>query len=124
MASQQARSWRDLSKRSAFLIHLALSLLVFLSLVAVMATLWFPGELFFFDGGWQGLKLVALVDIVLGPALTFLLWRPRKSDLSMDMSLVALIQVAALGYGFSTTYQQRTVAVVFAENKFPLTYRL
>jgi hypothetical protein len=118
MAIEAANNWRALSKRNAFLIHLALSLLVFMTLVAVMVTLWFPGELFFLDGGWQVLKLVALVDIVLGPALTLMLWRPRKPDLVLDMSLVAVIQVAALGYGFVTAYQQRTLALVFAENNF------
>ena len=83
-----------------------------------MMLYWFPGDLFFIDGGWQGLKLVAMVDLVLGPALTLILYKPGKPKLVMDMSLIAFIQIAALGYGFYTTHQQRTVAVVFAEHNF------
>lgn len=102
----------------AFIIHLLVSLLVFSSLVVVMMLYWFPGDLFFIDGGWQGLKLVAMVDLVLGPALTLILYKPGKSRLIMDMSIVAAIQIAALGYGFYTTHQQRTVAIVYAERGF------
>jgi len=79
---------------------------------------WFPGELFFLDGGWQGLKIVALIDLVLGPILTLVLYKPGKSSLLFDMSCVAAFQIAALAYGFYATYHQRTVAVVFADRNF------
>jgi len=110
--------WASLSTRKAFAIHLALSILIFSSLVFVMLMWWFPGELFFLDGGWQGLKIVALIDLVLGPVLTLLLYKPGKKGLLLDVSCIALFQLAALGYGFYTTYQQRTVAVVFADRNF------
>ena len=106
------------TRARAFGIHLLVSLLVFSSLVAVMILYWFPGDLFFIDGGWQGLKLVAMVDLVLGPALTLILFKPGKPNLILDMSMVAAIQIAALGYGFYTTHQQRTVAIVYAERGF------
>lgn len=113
-------SWPSMrpSKGVAFAIHLTLSLLIFSLLVGIMLLYWFPGELFFLDGGWQGLKLVAMIDLVLGPALTLLLYKPGKPKLLLDMSLIAVLQIAALSYGFYTTHQQRTVALVFAENGF------
>lgn len=110
--------WKSLSTRKAFAIHLTLSLLIFSSLVFVMLMWWFPGELFFLDGGWQGLKIVALIDLVLGPLLTLVLYKPGKPSLVFDMSCVAAIQIAALAYGFYATYHQRTVAVVFADRNF------
>ena len=102
----------------AFAIHLTLSLLVFSTLVVMMLVYWFPGELFFMDGGWEGLKLVAMVDLVLGPALTLILFKPGKPKLWFDMSVIAALQIAALSYGFYTTYHERTLAVVFADNEF------
>ena len=107
-----------LSRVQAFAVHLTLSLLVFSTLVFVMLRWWFPGELFLVDGGWEGLKLVAMVDLVLGPALTLILYKPGKPKLALDLSLIAAVQIAALGYGFVTTWQQRTVAVVYAERAF------
>lgn len=116
----RASSWLTMrpSKGVAFAIHLTLSLLIFSSLVLMMALYWFPGKLFFIDGGWQGLKLVAMVDLVLGPALTLLLYKPGKPKLALDMSLIAAFQIVALGYGFYATHQQRTVAIVYAEQGF------
>ncbi|PID62038.1 MAG: hypothetical protein CSB44_04665 [Gammaproteobacteria bacterium] len=113
-----ARGWRALTVGQAFAIHLSLSLLAFSTLVAMMILFWFPGELFFIDGGIQGLKLVAMVDLVLGPSLTLILYRPGKPKLLLDMSLIAMVQISALTYGFYTTWHQRTVAVVFADNSF------
>ena len=114
----KASGWRSLSRWQAFTIHFVLSLLIFATLVALMVMWWFPGELFLLDGGWQGLKLVAVVDLVLGPALTLILWSPKKPSLGFDMCFVAAFQIAALTYGFITTYDQRTVAMVMAENTF------
>lgn len=107
-----------LSRGVAFAIHLVSSLLIFSILVIVMLLYWFPGELFFIDGGWQGLKLVAMVDLVLGPALTLLLYKPGKPKLILDMTMIASIQIAALAFGFYTTYHQRTVAIVYSEKAF------
>lgn len=102
----------------AFGVHLFISLMVFSTLVALMLVYWFPGDLFFMDGGWEGLKLVAMVDLVLGPALTLILFKPGKPGLKLDLSVIAAMQIAALGYGFYTTYHHRVVAVVFADNEF------
>lgn len=118
MSTNTTGRWANLPTRTAFAIHLTLSLLIFSSLVFAMLMWWFPGELFFLDGGWQGLKIVALIDLVLGPLLTLILYKPQKKNLLMDMSLIAAFQLAALGYGFYATHQQRTVAVVYADKGF------
>jgi len=110
--------WKALTKWQAFTLHLVISLLVFATLVAAMWFFWFPGELFLLDGGWQGLKLVALVDLILGPLLTLVLYSPGKRGVMFDMCMIAAFQIGALVYGLYTTYDQRTVAVVFAEKSF------
>ena len=107
-----------INRYSASAIHLALSLLVFVSFIAVLYFFWYPGNLFFMDGGWEGVKLVAMVDVVLGPLLTFLLFKPGKPGLKLDMSLIAGVQIAALLYGIYTTYNQRIVALVYADERF------
>lgn len=107
-----------ITRISAFAIHLTLSLLVFSSLIAILYLYWFPGQLFWIDGGWAGLKLVALVDLVLGPLLTLLLFSPGKKGLKFDMCAIAAFQVAALAYGFYATHQQQTRGLVFADGEF------
>ena len=106
------------SVKQAFLLHVAISLIIFIVLVAIMRLIWYPGDLFHLDGGLQGLKIIAPIDLVLGPALTLILYRPWKKTLKFDMATIAVVQVAALSYGVFVAYQQRTAAIVFAENRF------
>jgi len=106
------------SVKTAFLLHFAISLVIFIALAAIMRLIWFPGDLFFIDGGWQGLKIIAPIDLVLGPALTLCFYRPNKNKVKFDMAAIATVQIAALTFGVFTAYQQRTAAIVFAEHRF------
>lgn len=106
------------SVKQAFLLHFGISLIIFIALVAIMRMVWFPGDLFYMDGGLQGLKIIAPIDLVLGPVLTLCFYRPWKKSLKFDMATIAVVQIVALGYGVYTAYQQRPAAIVFAENRF------
>lgn len=106
------------SVRKAFLIHFGISLLIFIALAALMRIIWYPGDLFFMDGGLQGLQLIAPIDLILGPALTLCFYRPWKKNIKFDMAAIATVQIAALGYGIHVAYQQRPAAIVFAEDRF------
>lgn len=106
------------SVRKAFLIHFGISLLIFIALAAIMRFIWYPDGLFFMDGGWQGLQIIAPIDLVLGPALTLCFYRPWKKNIRFDMAAIATVQIAALSYGVYVTHQQRPAAIVFAENRF------
>ncbi|MEZ5527709.1 MAG: hypothetical protein R3F26_09275 [Gammaproteobacteria bacterium] len=81
---------------------------------------WFPDSYFSASGGWQGLRLVAAVDLVLGPLITLIIFNPAKSwrELVMDLGVVVLIQVTALLWGIRAIYQQRPVAVAFLDSSF------
>lgn len=106
------------SVRKAFLIHFGISLIIFIALAAMMRIIWYPDALFWMDGGWQGLKIIAPIDLVLGPALTLCFYRPWKKSLKFDMAVIATVQIVALGYGVYAAYNQRPAALVFAENRF------
>ncbi len=106
------------SLKQAVALHFAVSLVAFTVLVALMMRVWFPGDLFFIDGGWQGLKIIAPIDLVLGPALTLLFYRPHKKGIAFDISAILFVQVAALSYGVYVAHEQRPAAIVFAEHRF------
>ena len=59
------------TKLKATAIHLAMSLVIFSYLVYQIVYVWYPQPYFSVDGGWQGLRLIAAVDLVLGPLITF-----------------------------------------------------
>ncbi len=101
-------------------VHFAASLIVFLVLVGILLYSWYPSPYFSASGGWQGLRLVAAVDLVLGPLMTFIFVKKEKSprELVLDIGLVVLVQLTALGWGVKAVYEQRPVAVVFLDSSF------
>ncbi len=104
-------------KLTAFGIHLGLSLLIFLSLLFVILNYWYPSPLFTTDGGWQVLRIVVLVDVVLGPLLTLVVYRKGKPRLKLDMALIILLQVGALAGGGWVTWKERPLFVALVDKE-------
>jgi len=101
-------------------VHLCINLIIFSLLLFVLLKLWYPAPFFTASGGLQGLKIVALVDIVLGPVLTLVIFngaKPRK-ELLTDVSIIACVQIAAFVWGTWTIYTQRPVQMAFWEDRF------
>lgn len=104
----------------ATLTHFLVSLLVFAVLLTIQLAIWYPSPFFSASGGWQGLKIVALVDLVLGPLLTLIIYNTQKpfTELARDISIIVFIQLTALFWGIYTIHQQRPVVVTFWEDRF------
>ena len=100
--------------------HFVASLLIFSIFVFVLFYQWYPEPYFTASGGWQGLKLVVLVDLILGPLLTFIVYNRSKTTLIkfIDYGFIISIQLSALIWGIYTVYYQRPVAIVFWEDRF------
>lgn len=111
---------KDISRKQAFLSHLGLSLFIFLIVLYFIVFHWYPQPFFTTDGGWQGVRLIAAVDVVLGPLLTLIIFNPKKPkfELSMDVSVIAFIQIAALLSGLYVVHNERPVAKIFQDGIF------
>jgi len=107
-----------MNRWKAFGIHLIISLLVFLALLGIIILMWYPGILFSIDGGWEGLKIVMGVDVVLGPLLTLVVFKVGKPSLKFDLSCIAILQIACMAAGIWIVYQERPIALVFAYDTF------
>ena len=114
-------NWKNKSK--AFLVHFGISLVVFIVLLYLILFEWYPFPFFSTDGGTQGMQLVFFVDLVLGPSLTFIVYKAGKKSLKFDLSSIAILQTLALGFGVWAIYHERPVAIVFADDRFhPVPY--
>ncbi len=109
---------KPVTRWQAFLIHLGISLIIFLILAWIIVRIWYPFPYFSYDGGWQGIRIVAGVDLVLGPLLTLIVYKPGKKGLKWDMSIIAGIQAAALAWGVWITWYERPVATVYTIDHF------
>lgn len=95
----------------AFATHLAISLLIFIIIFAIITLYWYPG-VFIQMGGWQGIKIIAAVDLVLGPVLTLIVFNRKKKSLKWDLTAVGVFQFSCLAYGLWVVESQRPVVQV------------
>lgn len=108
------------SKFKAAGIHLAISGVVFLVLAYFIVFKWYPLPYFTADGGWQGIRIVALIDLVLGPLMTLIIFNPGKSkrEIRFDLGTIALVQASVLAWGIYTVHDERPVAIVHWDGEF------
>ncbi|VAW96972.1 hypothetical protein MNBD_GAMMA23-1401 [hydrothermal vent metagenome] len=109
---------KDISRQKAFFYHLGVSLVIFLIVLYFIVFEWYPQPFFSTDGGWQGVRLIAAVDIILGPVLTLIIFNPKKPELKTDVSIIAAIQFIALFSGLYVVHNERPVAKIFQDGNF------
>ena len=109
-----------MTRKKAFSIHLATSAIIATCISVPLLLLWYTPD-FFAAANAQILLLLLLgVDVVLGPLITLIIFNSKKSrkELIFDFSIIASLQVAALLYGMSISFQARPVFVAFTQDSF------
>ena len=105
-------------KIKATAIHLLLSILLVSSSLLVVITFWYPDIYRQIPEFRHIIKLLIIVDITLGPLLTFVVFKPKKKGLKFDLTVIAMMQIGALFYGISTLFNARPVFMVFNIDRF------
>lgn len=104
----------------AFGWHLVGSVAVACVAAGVVFGLLYPTPYAQMLGGFELFLLVMGVDVVCGPLLTFVLFNPTKSkrELTLDLGMVAILQMAALIYGLYTVWIARPVYLAYELDRF------
>ena len=118
LQAPRTRGWLQISRPRAFLSHLALSAVVVGAVCALIFFVWYPHPYFQAVGAWNVLRILVGVDLVLGPVLTLILFKPGKRGLKFDLAFIACVQLAALAYGVNVIYGERPYFNVFAVDRF------
>lgn len=102
---------------SAFYIHLCLSFILLLAITSVIYFIWYPRALMFASDALAGMKIVIIVDMILGPSLTLIVYNTNKASnvLLRDLAIIATFQLSCLSAGLFLVYQERPLAVVYKE---------
>lgn len=108
------------ARLKAFLIHFGVSILIAVGVVALVFGLWYPTPLHTAVGVTQIFLLLLLVDVCLGPLLTFVVYKKGKKTLKMDLTIIAILQVSALMYGVHAVAEGRPAWLVFAKDRFEM----
>lgn len=107
-----------MTKLKAALIHFSISLFVIGLFVLIIFTLWYPIPFFSISKVIVPLKLLVLIDVIVGPLLTFVVYKKNKKYLKIDLSMIALMQILALSYGVYTIYNGRPSLIAMRGGQF------
>jgi hypothetical protein len=110
--------WLKTSRIRAFFSHLLLSFAIVTSVFAVVFFIWYPTPFFAAVGTWSIIRILVGVDLVLGPLLTLIVFKPGKRLLIVDVVFIGIVQISALIYGATVLYQERPYFAVFAIDRF------
>lgn len=103
-------------------IHLAISLVVISLVGAGLMFLWYGWPLFRLMGAARLLLVLAVVDLVIGPLLTLIVFKPGKPSLRFDLTVIALLQAGFLAYGLYIMALSRPVFLVALVDRFELVF--
>lgn len=109
-----------MTRHRAALIHLLLSILVASSALTLMLMFIYPIKYFMAGGGVQLLTILTSVDIIIGPMLTWLVYKAGKKSLRMDLTIIVLLQLSALVYGIWVILSARPVFMALVADRFSL----
>lgn len=88
-----------MTRGKAAAIHLGISALVAAAVIGLMLMLWYPPPYFEAMGGETLLMLIVGCDVIIGPLITLIIFKPHKKGLKTDLTIIGCVQVAALAYG-------------------------
>lgn len=101
-------------------IHFLLSLVIISFLMIITIYFWFPNSVLKVSNFKEISLLILGIDLVLGPLLTFVIFKPQKKGLKLDLSLIALAQVSALVFGMYNLYKIHPLYISFNIDRFTL----
>lgn len=98
--------------------HFLISIIVVTLILGLIIFYWFPNPIIKVSNFKEIALIIILVDLVLGPLLTFVVFKPLKKGLKIDLALIALIQISALLFGVHNLYQVHPLYVTFNVDRF------
>lgn len=104
----------------AFAVHLIVSIFIALCSMLLVFNMWYPAPLHIAVGVTHVFLLVLMVDVVIGPLLTLLVYKVGKKTLVFDLTVIALLQASALCYGLYAVAEGRPAWLVFSADRFDL----
>ncbi len=107
-------------------IHLGVTLAIGASAAALVFGIWYPYPYREISGGRELFVLLVTVDVVVGPLITLVVFNRNKPwpVMRRDLTLVAVVQLAALGYGLWTVFVARPVHLVFEYKRFSVIHAI
>lgn len=107
-------------KLKASIVHLIISVIIVSLTVGLITYFWYPLNYLYITRFVQIVVVLVCVDLVMGPVLTFVVYNAKKASLKFDLAVIAILQIAALGYGGYMLFQNHPLYVTFTIDRYTL----
>jgi hypothetical protein len=107
-----------MSKSRAGLVHLWPSILLLAMIAGLILFAWYPYPLLQFQESRKFALLLILTAGLIGPALTWLVYKKDKRGLVFDLVVIVFVQLAAIGWGTFSLYHSRPYFMVYTVDRF------
>jgi hypothetical protein len=103
-------------------LHLLASCIALTLILGTLYFAWYRWPGWYLTGVAQVTGVLAGVDVVVGPLLTFLIASPKKPrrELARDIAMIATVQICALIYGSVSLWNGRPLYYAFSEDVLQL----
>ncbi len=100
--------------------HLGVSAVVAGVCAWLVFGVWYPFPFSEIASGRELFMLVVVVDVIVGPALSMVVYNPTKprAELWRDLGVIFLVQTLALGYGLYSVSEARPVWIAYEGDRF------
>lgn len=103
-----------------FFWHLIISLIICSSILIFFILTSYSWPLSKSVGFWHIALILLVVDVVIGPLLSLMVYKIGKKSLKFDLSCIIIIQLAALLFGIYSIYDARPAWIVYSVDRFEL----
>jgi len=107
-----------MSRSQAALNHLWPSALMLLIIGGLIVFAWYPHPFLQFEDTAKFPLTLIITAGLIGPALTWLVYKKDKSGLVFDLIVIVIIQLTAVAWGAVSLYQNRPFFMVFTLERF------
>jgi hypothetical protein len=107
---------------TAFGLHLLASACALGLILGALYAGWYRWPGWYLTGVLHVLLILLIVDLALGPTVTLIIANPRKPrrELARDISIIVIVQLAALVYGVSTLWRGRPLYYTFSADRLEM----
>jgi len=107
-----------MTRSRAALTHLWPSLLLLAVLAGLVLFAWYPYPFRQFEQSGKFALALILTAGFIGPAMTWLVYSKGKRGLLLDLVVISIIQLAAVGWGALSLFQNRPYFMVYTVDRF------
>lgn len=106
----------------AFVYHIFFSSFLVLSASALIFGIWYPDPFSKISGGIQMFVALVVVDLVIGPLLTLVVFSKNKTkkEIVLDIFVILILQLAAMCYGVWSLASARPAYLVYEYGRYSI----